>query len=97
MKNIKILGAGLSGLTCAINLAKAGYHVEVFESKNDCGKRFHGDFQGFENWSSKTDSIEELKKMCIQPSFDYQEYKAMHFSDGKELLKLESEKPFFIW
>jgi phytoene dehydrogenase-like protein len=30
MKKIKILGAGISGLTAAINLSKAGYKVEVF-------------------------------------------------------------------
>ena len=31
MKEIKILGAGISGLTAAINLAKAGYDAKVFE------------------------------------------------------------------
>jgi len=52
---IKILGAGLSGLTAGINLAKNGYEVEIFELRNDCGARFKGDLQGLENWSSKKD------------------------------------------
>lgn len=38
MKSVKILGAGISGLTAAINLAKAGYDVKVFEKNSDAGK-----------------------------------------------------------
>ena len=56
MKEIKILGAGLSGLTAAINLAKEGYRVDVYEKNKDVGMRFHGDIQGLENWSEKTHS-----------------------------------------
>lgn len=53
MKSIKILGAGISGLTAAINLAKAGYKVDVFEKNKDVGVRFGGDLQGLENWSER--------------------------------------------
>ncbi len=69
MKDIKILGGGLSGLTAAINLAKAGYKVDVFEKRSDCGKRFHGDLEGIENWSSKVDVMDEFKSMNIKPNF----------------------------
>jgi phytoene dehydrogenase-like protein len=37
MKEMKILGAGLSGLTAAINLAKEGYRVDVYEKYKDVG------------------------------------------------------------
>lgn len=37
MKEIQIHGAGLSGLTAAINLAKAGVKVVVFEREKDIG------------------------------------------------------------
>ena len=37
MKQIQIHGAGLSGLVAAINLAKAGYRVVVFERENYIG------------------------------------------------------------
>ena len=42
---IKILGAGVSGLTAAINLAKAGKKVVVFEAKPSVGKRFNPNLQ----------------------------------------------------
>jgi len=37
---IKIRGAGISGLSAAINLARAGKEVIVYELRNDVGKRF---------------------------------------------------------
>ena len=52
-KEIEIIGAGPAGLVAAINLAKADYKVAVYEEKPDVGHRFHGDFQGLENWSSE--------------------------------------------
>lgn len=61
MKQIKILGAGISGLTAAINLAKAGYKVDVYERNKDVGMRFGGDLQGLENWSDKEDVLEMLR------------------------------------
>ncbi len=43
---IKILGAGLSGLTAAINLAKAGKTVRVFEKRKSVGEQIYPNFQG---------------------------------------------------
>lgn len=67
---VKIVGAGPAGLTAAINLAKAGHNVEVYEKRADTGKRFHGDLQGLENWSSPTNVIRNLKQMNIRVNFD---------------------------
>lgn len=36
-KNIAVIGAGASGLTCAYYLARIGYDVDVFESHNTAG------------------------------------------------------------
>ncbi len=52
-RTIKIAGAGISGLTAAIVLARAGYRVKVYERMNEVGKRFNGDFQGLMNWGFK--------------------------------------------
>jgi predicted NAD/FAD-dependent oxidoreductase len=45
---IRILGVRLAGLSAAINLAKAGYEVDVFEKTKFVAGRFHGDIQGLE-------------------------------------------------
>ncbi|MGZ7135838.1 MAG: FAD-dependent oxidoreductase [Methanobacterium sp.] len=42
---IRILGAGLAGLSAAINLAKAGYEVDVFEKTKFVAGRFHEIFK----------------------------------------------------
>ena len=52
-ERVDILGAGLSGLSSAIVLAKSGKEVHVHEVRQDSGARFDGDFQGIENWTSE--------------------------------------------
>ena len=95
MQKIKILGAGLSGLTAAINLAKSGYAVEVYEKNKDVGLRFSGDIQGLENWSSKKDIIEELKEMNVVVDFDYTPFQSIILTNGSKTRKIHSEKPLF--
>jgi len=89
------MGAGLSGLSAAINLAKAGYNVDVFEKRNDSGKRFGGDIAGLENWSVQTDVIQEFRSMNVKANFDCDPFKTMYLSDGKKVLKNTSDKPIF--
>ena len=95
MKDIKIMGAGISGLSAAINLAKDGYNVDVFEKRSDCGKRFLGDLEGFENWSSSVDILDEIRSMNIKTNFDYHPFKTIHISNGKEVINNTFEKPIF--
>jgi flavin-dependent dehydrogenase len=38
--NIAIMGAGLSGLACAITLEKHGITPEIYESRSRVGDRF---------------------------------------------------------
>jgi len=72
---IRIAGAGISGLTCAINLCIEGYKVIVFEKRDEVGARFNCDFQGLENWSSAEDALTTLAKMNIQTNFYYKGFR----------------------
>lgn len=93
-KEVKILGAGPAGLTAAINLRRAGYEVTVFEKNPDCGMRFHGDFQGLENWTREIDVLDDLRSMGIEPYFDYTPFKSMILV-GPDMKKhvLKSDRP----
>lgn len=71
---IEIVGAGPSGLVAAITLAHHGYSVVVHEERSDVGHRFHGDFQGLENWSSEEDIINLLSGIGIKINFLCQPY-----------------------
>jgi len=71
MVDVRILGAGISGLTSAINLAKAGYSVDVYERNSDCGMRFLGDMQGIDNYYPEKDAFIMLRGMNIESNFPY--------------------------
>ena len=63
---IKILGAGISGLSAAIPLAKNRYKVEVFEKNSHAGGRFKRDFQGLRNFGNiNIDPIKEFEKLGV--------------------------------
>ena len=95
MTGIRILGAGLSGLTAAINLAKKGYEVDVYEKNEDVGMRFHGDLQGLENWSKKKDILEELKEMNIDINFDRDPFSKVILTNCSKTKEINSKRPLF--
>ena len=94
-KSVVISGAGISGLTAAINLAKAGYPVTVYEKLKNSGQRFLGDLQGIENWTTKQDALHDLKKMNLRLNFDYSPFREMTFTNGKKEIELKSRTPIF--
>ena len=96
IENIKIAGAGPAGLSAAINLAKAGYQVEVFEKNHDTGVRFHGDLQGLENWSREKDAIDELHDMNIKSTnFNYKGFNHLIISNGTKNWDFICDRPAF--
>ncbi|MFA5051580.1 MAG: NAD(P)-binding protein [Patescibacteria group bacterium] len=94
MQKISIIGAGISGLSAAITLAKNGYHVDVFDRQKDSGARFGGDLQGLENWSEKTDVLEDLKSMNIDINFETYPFDYADLTDGhRPLMHATFKKP----
>ena len=69
MQPIRIAGAGPSGLSAAIVLARAGRRVEVHEAKSDVGKRFIGDLQIIEGASERESVPELLDRIGIERNF----------------------------
>jgi flavin-dependent dehydrogenase len=67
---ITVVGAGPAGLASAIALAQSGLAVMVREWHAEVGHRFHGDFQGLENWSTEQDVLDELAEAGIEGDFD---------------------------
>ncbi len=73
-----------------------GLEVEVFEKRADVGGRFHGDFQGLENWSSDSDVLGDLDRYGIRPTFDYVPvYEIVCFDRHGADHRLAAGKPIF--
>ena len=71
---IEISGAGPAGLAAALFVQRAGGRARIYERRKDVGGRFHGDFQGLENWTTDTDVLLELQSMGIETNFDFQAF-----------------------
>ncbi len=70
-RRVEIVGAGPAGLSAALAAHAQGAAVQVYEKRPDIGARFHGDFQGLENWTSNTDVLAELEQLGIRTSFTH--------------------------
>jgi len=93
---VEIVGAGPAGLSAAISARAAGASVEVFEKRPDVGARFHGDFQGLENWTSDKDVLCELEELGIQSNFDHSAvHEVVCFDPAGAEFSLLSSKPLF--
>lgn len=91
---VKIGGAGISGLTAAITLARAGYKVKVFEEGSDIETRRHNDTQQLENWTTKEDVLSILREMNIRTDFDFVPFtKAEIYSPELERLLIHTKRP----
>ena len=95
-KTIKIAGAGLAGMTAAINLAKKGYEVIVYEKNQEVGDRFFGDFQFLENWTQpkNTNAIDFLREISIKDSFFYNpSYQGFVYDNNLRKYRISAKKP----
>jgi flavin-dependent dehydrogenase len=95
-KEIKIAGAGISGLTAAIILAKNGYQVTVYEVANHPGGRFKGDWQNLANWTKKTDILDYLKQLGLKINFFAKPcHKMKVLIPGLKEIKVKTSRPLF--
>lgn len=93
---VEICGAGPAGLAAAITIARAGGRAVVYERRPDVGMRFHGDFQGLENWTVEQDVLEEMESIGIAPSFDHVAFNEYCVFDAQARQYLcRSRKPLF--
>lgn len=92
---VRIAGSGPAGLTAAINLARAGYRVEVCERRPDSGRRFAGDIQGLENWSVAGDILDHLREMGLVINFDCTPCSTLTVTNGARVWRFACDRPAF--
>ncbi len=92
---ITVAGGGLSGLSVALLLARAGHPVEVFERKPAAGGRFVGGWQVLENGSRTDDALDELVALGFPPGLPVREVRTALFLDGfHRVWEVHSSVPF---
>ena len=96
MQPVRIAGAGPSGLTAAIVLARAGRSVEVHEAKSDVGKRFIGDLQIIEGASENESVPQLLARIGIEKNFYFRAADWATFYDhrGSARVIRSKEEPY---
>ena len=92
---IRIAGSGPAGLTAAINLARGGCRVEVFEKRPDSGRRFRGDLQGLDNWSLTGDVLDHLREMGLARNFDCTPFSTLTVTNSSRVWRFTAPRPAF--
>lgn len=93
---ISVAGAGLAGLTTAINLARWGHQVEVFEINNDSGVSRHAEWDAIENWTTEQDFCAVLSQWGLQSDFEIQaKYDFEVYDRGGRRYAIGTPRPFF--
>jgi flavin-dependent dehydrogenase len=95
---VHISGAGPAGLAAALTIQKAGGKAIIHELKAGVGGRFHGDFQGLENWTTAGDVLEELVALGIASSYEHTPFRELVAFDpeGRESVYRSSEPLFYL-
>lgn len=93
---VHIVGAGPAGLSAALAARGCGAEVVVHEMRHDVGGRFHGDFQGLENWTRDEDVLAELAQQGIAADFEHTPVREIVCFDASGAAqRLSSTRPIF--
>src|SRR6516165_9581514 len=93
---VTVVGAGPAGLACAISLARGGRAVIAREWHRQVGTRFHGDFQGLENWSDERDVLDELRAEGIEITFEHHAvFEGIAFDAHHNRYNVRSDRPLY--
>ncbi|MBI4162429.1 MAG: NAD(P)/FAD-dependent oxidoreductase [Candidatus Aenigmarchaeota archaeon] len=94
--DIKILGAGVAGLTAAIKLAQAGVNVTVFEKRDFVGGIVN-DEQAIRNYENNYDQLEFFDKNGIKINHAEPIYKIDKYAPSGKKMEVHTEngKPLF--
>jgi flavin-dependent dehydrogenase len=95
---ITVSGAGPAGLSAAITVVRAGAPALVYDRHEAVGHRFHGDFQGLENWTTEVDVLDELAALGIEPTFECTPFReaVLYDPNGREYLCRDSQPLFYL-
>lgn len=95
-RQVKILGAGISGLVAGIVLSKHGYKVEIFEKRSRIGSFFKKTIHSFRNYLYGYDVIDKYKQLGVNISNVYPIYKEFRFTPSMKIIEIYSKnKPLF--
>lgn len=95
-KQIKILGAGISGMVAGLTLAKNGYQVEIFEKRSRIGSFFKKDIHSVRNYIYDYDVIQKYKEIGVEMPLVYPVFKEFRFSPSLKCVEIYSKsKPLF--
>ena len=93
-KIIQISGAGPAGLAASIAITDRNALAAVYEKHDDVGHRFHGDFQGLENWTTHEDVLDEFATLGVKSNFDHKPIHEITVYGPDDIQKIvHSERP----
>jgi len=94
MKKIIIAGAGISGLTTAINLAKKGFDVKVFEKNEKIGTI--SSICALRNYDLNSDAIRELNVCGVNLKSSGKIKKVVKFSPNENVEEYSNDVIFYV-
>ncbi len=90
-EKIQIAGAGISGLSAAITLARGGKEVEVLEKNKTVGGQFKDSVHAFRNYPTPMQTI--LDDIGIDLKYTNPIYKTYKYSPSLKMVEIDSEIP----